>query len=133
MAIRDDVKPPMTGSEIALGTRNHVRQTLARVHVALAETRARGEQSRLLITRSATLLESSEQLLQQSQALRAQLRASITAYVRRLHDDGVPPQRMLILVKDAIREAVPQELPLDDSRALIDEVVRWSIDAFYAA
>jgi hypothetical protein len=39
---------------------------------------------------------------------------------------------MLVCLKTAAREAVPGELDPVEVRALVDDVVRWSIDAYYA-
>ena len=57
----------------------------------------------------------------------------MTAYVRHLKADGLPPERMLVLVKTAFREAAPPELDPVDARALMEDVVRWSVEAYYDA
>lgn len=53
-------------------------------------------------------------------------------YVRGLAERGVPPERMLVLVKAAVREGTPAELDTHTARALLDAAVRRSIAAFYA-
>jgi hypothetical protein len=62
-------------------------------------------------------------------SLRALVRASATAYARRLRNAGVPPERMVVLVKEAACQsnaigAAVQELTSD--------MVRWSIEAYFA-
>jgi hypothetical protein len=89
----------------SLGTGDHVRNTLRRAPAAILV----------------------------SVALRAELRASVTAYVRRLRADGEPPQRMLVLVKETLADAFPSELDPTERRVLQADVIRWSIDAYYQA
>ena len=66
-----------------------------------------------------------------SQASRAQVRASVTAFVRQLRLRGTPPEGMLVQVKDAAREALPAPMHGFEARAVIEDVVRWSIAAYY--
>ena len=65
---------------------------------------------------------------------REALREAVTRYVLRLKWTGVPPERVLVLVKtlvaDTARSADP---PLHEAGALTHDVVRWSLDAYYAA
>ena len=61
-------------------------------------------------------------------ALRAVVRAATTAYARRLRDDGVSPERMLVLVKSA---AASHGSPRFGSQELTNEIVRWSIQAYF--
>jgi len=62
------------------------------------------------------------------QSLRALVRASATAYARRLRDEGLPPERMLVLVKVAAGH--PGTLGFG-ARELTNDVVRWSIEAYF--
>ncbi|GLC25123.1 hypothetical protein rosag_16360 [Roseisolibacter agri] len=119
--------------EDGLGSRAHIRATIERARAAIHSARDRTTSSRAALAHSDALVGASEQMLQQSLALRAQLRASVTAYARHLRADGEPPQRMLVLVKSAMREATPPELDPYDARALMEDVVRWSIEAYYHA
>jgi hypothetical protein len=89
--------------------------------------------SQTLLARSEALVGVSAELVRASLALRAELRASITAYVRHLRADGVPAERMVVLVKTTVRDAVPPELDAFEARELMEDVVRWSIDAYYQA
>ena len=117
----------------ALGSRGHLRVTLERVHAAIAASSAGGLRSRSLLASAEPLAAESGRLVRASQSLREQLRASVGAYARRLRTDGVPSERMLVLVKSAVRDATPRELDAIEARELMDEVVRWSIEAYYAA
>ena len=67
-----------------------------------------------------------------AQDLRKGLRSVVTAYVSVLRTNGDPPDRVVRLVKDAVEES-NLALPLGEQRALREEVVRWAIEAYYAA
>lgn len=60
--------------------------------------------------------------------IRALVRAAATAYARRLRDDGVTPERMLVLVKTA---AATHGSPRLSDRELTNDIVRWSIEAYF--
>lgn len=60
--------------------------------------------------------------------LRALVRASATAYARRLRDDGTTPERMVVLVKAA---AVHRGVPEFSVQQLTNDIVRWSIEAYF--
>lgn len=38
-----------------------------------------------------------------------------------------------LLVKSAVQEATPRELEIQDARELMEDVVRWSVEAYYQA
>ena len=116
-----------------LGSRESVRETLDRVRNVLSESRERRIRSGGALGRASELLAGSEVALQDSQAVREQLRAAVMAYVHRLHADGEPPERVLVLVKSAVRDAVPAEFSVADEDRLVADAVRWSIEAYFAA
>ena len=138
-----DIAPDLARDEVAargaaadgdgLGSRAHVRSTIARAREAIRASHERTAQSRLAVARAEALVGASDRVLQASTALRAQLRASVTAYVHRLKREGLPPERMLVDVKSAVIEATPSDLEPFERRELMDEVVRWSIEAYYEA
>jgi hypothetical protein len=61
-------------------------------------------------------------------ALRALVRASATAYARRLRDEGATPERMVVLVKAA---AGHHGIPGFSAQELTNDIVRWSIEAYF--
>jgi hypothetical protein len=65
------------------------------------------------------------------EADRAALGASVTRYALLLRALGEPPERTLVLIKSAFSEAAPQ--PDASHRAMLEQVVRWAVDAYYAA
>ena len=71
---------------------------------------------------------SSGQGVGEFQSLRALVRASATAYARRLRDEGLTPERMLVLVKVAAGHPGAHGFA---ARELTNDVVRWSIEAYF--
>jgi len=61
-------------------------------------------------------------------ALRAVVRASATAYARRLRRDGETPEQMLVLVKAAIGT---QRISGFNAQQLTNDLIRWSIEAYF--
>ena len=116
-----------------VGSMLEVRRTLHRVALATAEARARHERSLALLDRARVLLDDSSRIIQGASVARTEAKAAVTALVVRLRTEGLPPQRVLIVLKDAARDAAPPELELIDQRSLVEDVVRWSIAAYYAA
>ena len=62
---------------------------------------------------------------------RAMLSASVARYTKLLHALGEPPERALVLIKTAFNEAAPHQD--DDNRAALADIVKWVVDAYYAA
>jgi hypothetical protein len=120
-------------SPTGLGSRAYIAQTLERARATIRASRALKGRSYSLLARAVSLVGASERMVQESDALRAQLRASVAAYARRLKAEGQPPERMLVLVKTAVRDAVPPEFDAVEVRELLEDVVRWSVEAYYDA
>jgi hypothetical protein len=69
-----------------------------------------------------------------ARAHRAALREELTHFVRRLKVGGAPPERVLVVVKSLVAEAAKSaEPPLRDVGPLTDQVVQWSLDAYFTA
>lgn len=117
----------------ALGTREHIQQTVAQARKTIASARAQTASSESLLMRAEALLQDSERIVQESLAVRAQICDSITAYVHCLRSEKLPPQQVVILLKSAIREATPAGLDATAARVLMEDAVRWGIEAYYQA
>jgi hypothetical protein len=50
------------------------------------------------------------------------------AYVRRLRSDGITPERMLVLVKEA---TVNHRITGFSAQELTNDIIRWSIEAYF--
>lgn len=60
---------------------------------------------------------------------REELEATVRGYARLLRVLGTPPERMLLLLKETVRERVPSHGV--EARAIMEDVVRWGVKAYY--
>ena len=58
-----------------------------------------------------------------------ELREAVGRYARCLKDEGAPPEQMLVLVKEALHEALPSTAR--GSSAILDMSVGCAIEAYY--
>jgi hypothetical protein len=70
-------------------------------------------------------------LLAQATEVRESVRDSVAAYVSVLRRIDVPPERAIVLVKSVVLES--DLVPDRHHRQVIQEAVRWAVDAYYAA
>ena len=66
-----------------------------------------------------------------AQSPTVRLREAVSAYTRELRDAGVPPERVLALVKTAVTPTLNG--PVDERRELMDLVVHLCVEAYFAA
>ena len=59
------------------------------------------------------------------------LRLEVSRYTRALRADGQPPERVLALVKQAVEPALVGRST--ERREVLESVVRWFVEAYYAA
>ncbi len=64
----------------------------------------------------------------------ADLREAVSVLARSLRDQGIPPERMLPQIKIAVTDVIQNECWKDRTveQLVMENVVRWSIDAYYA-
>jgi seryl-tRNA synthetase len=126
-------------------------QAVARHEAARASFHAAVLRQQALAERHRSVLAEHEELRRAREATRAATRQAwlereadredrealhreVTEFVRRLKAAGMPPQSVLVTVKSLVADvALAQDPPLYDSVPLTDEVVRWSLDAYYPA
>jgi len=60
----------------------------------------------------------------------APLRAAVREFVTDLRHAGVPPERMLVLIKEVVLQVTETQGP--EAHTLIDLVVGWSIEWYFA-
>jgi hypothetical protein len=53
------------------------------------------------------------------------------AYARTLHERDVPPQKMLVMVKDAAQVPTPVTLASGDAKDIVADIVEWAIGGYY--
>lgn len=122
--ISDEARSPLVRDARAL---------LARVVEAIADARAHKRRSLELLSQSRERVQWSDALVGQSMAIRDRLRETVSALACLERTKGVPPERMLVLLKAILVEAKAEKLDASDAQSLLDDVIRWGIEAYYAA
>ena len=101
----------------------------------LAEARARTQTLVSTYVDSCTRLNADRarrrELTMEREQVRSELSASVARYAMLLRALGEPPERTLVLIKNAFSEAAPHQD--DDNRAVLGDIVKWVVDAYYAA
>lgn len=72
-------------------------------------------------------------LVDESRSLRSQLRDAISELARYERRRDTPPEKVVTLLKRLVLDAEAERLRNGDAQSLIDEVVRWGIEAYYGA
>lgn len=117
------LRPPVADGLASLTGR--VRDMAARAAAAAGRVQALAPGHPVLDARDASHAELA--------AARGQLCDAVGMLAVRLRRDGLPPQRMLVAVKDAVRAAAPTADEVLAAREVMGDAVRWGIDAYYAA
>jgi hypothetical protein len=100
---------------------------------AVARARVLADRSALLRSTSQSLRTEHEAALAECRRSAAELREAVIAYTRELRGAGVPPDRTLEKVKEAVRSDVSGfRAPRDVSRDL-EDATEWCLQAYYAA
>ena len=66
---------------------------------------------------------------------RSNLRIRVSDYVDVLKRDGSPPERMIVELRNLVRESAevqPTERQIDELEKLVVEMVGWCIERYYA-
>ena len=113
-------------------TATGIRRLLGRVRSAISRSGRRPESGPTEIERSTPIVVVTSAPLEPSRELRGELQATLGTYVRQLRGAGVPPEKMVTMVKGLVRRSIPTDLHPDAARELMEEAVRSSIDAYYA-
>lgn len=113
-----------------------VRETrvlLHRVVEAIAEANHHNVRSKTPVGPSHERLVWSDCLIGESATIRDRLQDTVVALAGMERAKGVAPEKMLVLLKELIVDADRDKLSAMDARSLMDDVVRWGIEAYYAA
>lgn len=129
----DGVNAGYDDTDRTLGSRAHIRHTVERACVAIRDARRIAEENSFLRARAAEVADASREAVRRSVESRTQLRESVAAYVRHLRADGLPSERVVVLVKSAVWESTPSGLEVVEARTLMQDVVRWTVEAYYHA
>jgi phage terminase large subunit-like protein len=120
----EDPRSPLVGE---------TRVLLHRVVEAIAEAKTHNAHSRSLLEGSRERLVWSDCLIGESATMRDRLQDTVSALAGIERAKGVSPEKMLVLLKELIVDADRDKLSAMDARSLMDDVVRWGIEGYYAA
>jgi hypothetical protein len=102
-----------------------------RVAAARARARSAAEEYVQLCRRAEASKNEAREPCAQATLMSESLRDSVAAYVSALRRTEVPPERAIVLVKSAVLES--DSYPDEHHRRVVEEAVRWAVDAYYAA
>jgi len=99
---------------------------------AIAKAQEQNIRSARLLSQAQDRLNWAERLLGEA-AIIDSLRDAVGALARSERMKGEPPERVILLLKQLTVQAGGEQLEPPDGRMLVEDVVRWGIDAYYAA
>ena len=121
----------MTDFGIDFRSSDDFSQMRDRLAAARAHTRVNAERYVQLRRTADATREEAQELRAQAAMLQETLRESVMVYAAALRRTSVPPERAVVLVKSALIES---DSYLDKhNRYVVEEAVRWAVDAYYAA
>ncbi len=124
VAIPDLVARPTAADDLAPLT-SRVRDAAARVATVAEQAHA--------LTRGHPASDAGDATHAELTTARGHLHDAVGVLAARLRRDGLPPQRMLVVVKDAVRAAAPAGGEALAVRDVMGDAVRWGIAAYFAA
>jgi len=105
---------------------------LSRAVAAIAKAQEQNIRSARLLSQAQDRLNWAERLLGEASIIDS-LRDAVGALARSERMKGEPPERVILLLKRLTVQAGGEQLEAPDGRMLVEDVVRWGIDAYYAA
>jgi hypothetical protein len=109
------------------------RALLHRAVDAIAEAKVNNHRSRELLVSSMERVVWSDHLIGESVRIRDLLHDTVSALAVLERAKGVTPERMLVLLKGLVVDAEAEKLEPVMARSLTDDIVRWGIEAYFAA
>ena len=129
-------------TEAGMHAESHRAVLLARASLAVRRAHAAhaDEQELLAAVAEATMIELEERARRDAErGARAELEADVRRFAARLRQDGAPPEQGVRQLKSAVEPAVFASTRGRDGadvgwrRAVLGDVVRWFVEAYYAA
>ena len=108
------------------------RALLSRTVEVIAEAKTHTRRSRELVHKSIEHVVWSDYLMGESQIMADQLHTVVDRIVTAERDNGARPEQVLMLLKGMVADAKAEKLGAD-ARSLVEDVVRWGIESYYAA
>jgi hypothetical protein len=109
---------------------------MVRATEAIATSRVLVDDAQRRMRLALDLVFASQKALVAPTPVRAELREAAEAYARLLHGEGVSPEHMLVRVKETVlaaRDGASTPAGRHEFEVLMQDLVTWSIDAYYAA
>lgn len=100
---------------------------------AVARARVLADRAAVVKTTSKALRAEYEATLAECRRSAAELREAVIAYTRELRGAGVPPDRTLEKIKEALRSDVSGFRAARDVSRDVDDATEWCLQAYYAA
>lgn len=120
--------PPTARSRLVVDA----RALLAHTVEVIAESKAHSRRSEELVNKAFEHMVWSDYLIGDSRIIADQLHRAIGCIATAERDNGAPPEKVLMLLKGMIVDAKADQLGAD-ARSLVEDVVRWGIESYYAA
>jgi len=135
-ALIDHAGVPLADQAPARGTdrRHSPRGQPSVVAVAAELARSRALAAELAVTADRDHHEDLARATERCEELRRSLHFAINAYAETLRNNGVPPERAVVLIKAAVRDGLGSSGACDelDEDEIIDEGVAWGIESYYS-
>jgi hypothetical protein len=100
---------------------------------ALTDAKTHQERSMRVLRVSRERLVWTDSLIGESRMLRDRLRDAVSGIAGLQRAKGVPPEQVLKLLKSLVLDADAEHLEAQEAQSLTDDIVRWGIEAYYAA
>jgi DNA-binding response OmpR family regulator len=127
----------------ALSTRRHPaapanvqpsgEAAIAAAAAAVLRAKLLAERANVIRAESRLLRAEREAALAEGRRSHAELREAVIAYTRELRGAGVPPDRTLELVREAVRLHARDSGAYPARDAALDDALEWCLQAYYAA
>jgi hypothetical protein len=109
------------------------RALLGRAVEAIAQAREHKQRSDEILRTSAEHVVWSDHLIGESRLIAERLHETVATIATQLRTNGAPPEKVLTLLKSFVIDAEADRLEGAVARSLIEDVVRWGIEGYYAA
>lgn len=105
---------------------------MARTVEVITEAKTHNRRGRELVNKSIEHVVWSDYLMGESRLIADQLHSAVDRVATAERENGAPPEKVVMLLKGLVTDAKADQLGAD-ARSLVEDVVRWGIESYYAA
>jgi hypothetical protein len=127
--VRMDHDIQATDGNMAAGVRRVPVETRHGAAIALKQPRETGTDREALVAMVRERWRSHDELISEIRENTERLRGAVREFALTAFAQQMPPERMLIALKETVRGAIQVRGP--EAQELMEDVVRWSVDAYY--